>query len=165
MASSKAKTEPLRRSPLIIGLRVLAVALIILGFAGLIWAKNTGIPITADEPYHWDGKSTIMIAYHADYRGTEETCTVTSVHDSDWSPSTFHMHAGKNDLGGILAVRGESLLPKDYGEAIITCTKDGDRVLTGAEAIVGQFWLASIFLGVWMLVAAFIIHVRRLRKA
>ena len=163
MASSKAKAEPLRRSPLIIGLCVLAVALIILGFAGLIWAKNTGIPITADEPYHWDGTSDIMIVYHADYQNREDTCTITSVH-GEWSARTFHMYTSTRDLGGILGVRGEPLLPQKYGEAIITCTKDGDRVLTGAAAFAGEFWMFGIFLAVWILLAAFIIHVRRLRK-
>jgi len=160
MAEGKAP----RRSGWVIILCVFAALVVVASVVGLIWAKNTGTPITADEPYRWDGQSNIMIAYHADYQPGEETCTVTSV-DEDWKASPFHMGKYHRDLGGVMGVRGESLLRQNYGsEAIITCAKDGDRVLTGGAAIAAKYWLYGQFMAVWALVAAFIVHVRRLRK-
>lgn len=159
------EVETPRRSRWIIGLCGFAVLAFVASIASLVWAKNAGTPITSDEPYVWDGQSNIMIAYHADYAPGEETCTVTSV-DGVWGPSPFHMGKYHRDLGGIMGVRGEALLRQNYGsEAVITCTKNGDKVLVGGEAIAAEYWLYGHFIAVWALVAALVIYVRRQRRA
>ncbi len=159
------EVETPRRSRWIIGLCGFAVLAFVAGIACMIWAKNAGTPITSDEPYVWDGQSNIVIAYHADYAPGEETCTVTPV-DGGWGPSPFRLSEYHRDLGGIMGVRGETLLKQNYGsQALITCTKDGDRVLTGAPAVAADFWFFGPVLAFWALVAALVIYVRRQRRA
>ena len=147
-----------RRSLLAMVVWTVVVLLLLAGGVGLVWAKNTGTPITADKPYYWDGRSNIMIVYHAEYELGDDTCKMSAL-DGDRRDVQFQQEHASDEW---LRVNGEFLEGRSYGyPAVITCAKDGDRVLTGFGAVGGRSWMVGPLLAAFLLLSSLGVYLFR----
>lgn len=128
---------------------ITGLGVILAGFAMIPHGSIGGAPATKAHPYHWDGKSQLVVVFD-DALNHPEGCTFSRPH---------YVAGGFGAPSLSFGIESVSIPPRSGDPVTMTC--DHARVMTGTKGFFINSYVMILIVGVGVLVIAGVIKRRR----